>query len=374
MAAGAAVAVMPTRCDMALVHRDLGDVAIAGAGPAGSVAAYRLARGGLRVLLIDRIDTDIHKVGESLPGAATRFLCSLDLTACITSGLHGAIAGSLSAWNSDTPIRTDFLGSPDGPGWRLNRHAFDDQIRTAAVEAGAVFRDARVCRLQRSKTSSRCELDDGESIVARRIIDATGRSAAVGRQLGAVRLRDVALSAVYALGRGEMAAERNCSLIEATPTGWWYAAQLPTGQVIGGFHTSARNATRLARDQGEWHRTLAQTRMISALLAGVEFDDPLGVHDAGGAQLDPVMGDAWVACGDAAQAFDPISSQGIFSALLGGARAADLMMQGSVTSAAAYVGRLSEIRSTYLSRRQFAYRAQKRWPDAEFWISQSRAK
>jgi flavin-dependent dehydrogenase len=359
---------------MAPFHRDLWDVAIAGAGPAGGIAAFRLARSGFSVSLIDRIDTDTHKVGESLPGAATRFLRSLDLAPFATSGLHGAIGGNLSAWDSATPIRTDFLGDPDGPGWRLNRHAFDYQIRTAAIEAGAVFHDARVRKLHRSETSIICELDDRESIVARRIIDATGRSASVARQLGAVRHRDVALSAVYALGRGEMAAERNRSLIEATPTGWWYAARLPTGHVIAGFHTFARNATRLARDPGEWQRTLTETQMISALLAGVVFDDSLGVHDAGGAHLDPVLGDAWVACGDAAQAFDPISSQGVFSALIGGARAADLIMQGGVTSAADYVKRLGEIRSTYLSRRQFAYRSQKRWPDAEFWVSQSRAK
>lgn len=46
------------------------DVLIAGAGPAGAVAARVLARAGRRVLLIDDSRPDLPKVGESLPGAA----------------------------------------------------------------------------------------------------------------------------------------------------------------------------------------------------------------------------------------------------------------------------------------------------------------
>jgi len=43
-----------SRCGRLVVVGDVFDIAVVGAGPAGSVAAYAAARRGLRVALIDR--------------------------------------------------------------------------------------------------------------------------------------------------------------------------------------------------------------------------------------------------------------------------------------------------------------------------------
>jgi flavin-dependent dehydrogenase len=64
------------------------DVLIAGAGPAGAVAARVLARAGRRVLLIDDSRPDLPKVGESLPGAARPILQNLDALTVLESGSH----------------------------------------------------------------------------------------------------------------------------------------------------------------------------------------------------------------------------------------------------------------------------------------------
>src|SRR5690242_6353528 len=42
------------RCSVALTRMETFDAAVVGAGPAGSTTAYRLARAGARVLLVDR--------------------------------------------------------------------------------------------------------------------------------------------------------------------------------------------------------------------------------------------------------------------------------------------------------------------------------
>jgi flavin-dependent dehydrogenase len=86
--------------------------------------------------------------------------------------------------------------------------------------------------------------------------------------------------------------------------------------------------------------------------------------------LDSVTGRGWIACGDAAMAFDPLSSQGIFNALYTGMKAG-----GAVSSAiggdnsllAAYGSRLSQIRAAYLQHRSQIYSSERRWPDAPFW-------
>src|SRR5690606_16639768 len=109
-------------------------------------------------------------------------------------------------------------------------------------------------------------------------------------------------------------------------------------------------------------------------LAGASFAAPKAT-EAGSAALDPALdlsgGPGWLACGDAALAFDPLSQQGLLSALHGGldaARAAHSRLRGDPAPAAAYAARLAEIRRIHLGRLRAAYRdAAWRWPDAPFW-------
>ena len=85
------------------------DAIVAGAGPAGAVAAFVLAREGHRTLLADRPNADSCKIGDALPGAAERLLQSLGLPALQGDEAHARIGGNLSSWNSDALVATDFI-------------------------------------------------------------------------------------------------------------------------------------------------------------------------------------------------------------------------------------------------------------------------
>ena len=166
----------------------------------------------------------------------------------------------------------------------------------------------------------------------------------------------------------------------ATAYGWWYAATLPSGEITAGFHTDPERASTFSRDRSKWEVAFHETRLISQHYPKIHFDRPLPALDAGGSALDRVTGDGWVACGDAAQAFDPISSQGIFSSMVGGARAgafvqtmldhSDASASESATASAAYVSRLNQIRAAYLAHRREAYRSETRWTLSSFWSQQ----
>lgn len=346
---------------------------VAGGGPAGAVAARQLALAGLRVVLADRIDPERHKVGEALSGAAVRLLRSLSLPVPKPGGPHTIISGNLSVWNSEIPIPTDFIRDPDGPGWRLDRRRFDAELRDAAMKAAVTWRPAQLTEVVRSGDAWRVCFDDGSTAHAHWLVDATGRRAAIARRLGSVRRRDAHLVAVYAMGRAPATFQLNRTLIEAAPNGWWYAARLPSGQAIAGLHTCPRDAVPLIRQPDRWRQAMAATTTLSALLAGISFDRLLGAIDACGSQLDRMVGDGWVACGDAAQSFDPISAQGILSALHGGMKAAELVLgalMGTGETPADYARRLAQIRQAYLIRRRAAYRTERRWLTAPFWLSQ----
>ena len=83
---------------------------------------------------------------------------------------------------------------------------------------------------------------------------------------------------------------------------------------------------------------------------------------AGTAHLDPPCGDGWLAAGDAAASFDPLSSQGILTAVLMGREAARC-----VDDPAAFAARYRPIVAHYEAERDAIYRLEQRWPTAPFW-------
>jgi flavin-dependent dehydrogenase len=305
------------------------DVVLAGSGPSGAVTAHLLAKEGLRVLVVDRVDeTKLKvKVGDVLPGAACRLLRSLGLNTPEASGAHEKIHGSLSSWESPDLVESDAIYSLDGPSWRLDRAHFDADLRAAAKSSGAVFRSAHVRRIDRRKECSFLELDDGTRASTRWVIDATGRRSVLARSLGARRIRDSVLVAVYAYSEDTAPQPRSQrSVIEATEDGWWYCAYLPSGLAVAGIHVTPGNAARL-RDVLEWQRAWNRTRYASRLFPEMKSSRILTPMEAGGARLEPFHGDGWLACGDAALSFDPLSSQGLLTALYSGKLASEFLSQ-----------------------------------------------
>jgi flavin-dependent dehydrogenase len=90
-----------------------------------------------------------------------------------------------------------------------------------------------------------------------------------------------------------------------------------------------------------------------------------------------VAGDGWVAAGDAAAAFDPISSLGIGFSLRSGMEAARVAVAaaegGDGAAAAAYAASVTRIYEDYRARHRGIYLQERRWPDAPFWARRAPA-
>ena len=87
-------------------------------------------------------------------------------------------------------------------------------------------------------------------------------------------------------------------------------------------------------------------------------------------RLDRVAGDGWLAAGDAAASFDPLSSQGILTALYAGRRSAESLLRhigGDRTALSDYGARIHSIYAAYLAHRQEYYAQERRWPTHTFW-------
>lgn len=348
---------------------------VVGAGPAGSVAASILAREGRRVAMIGTSRPDF-KIGEALPGAAVRLLRAFALPVPRVGGAHRPMRGNASAWTSDRLVLTDFLGSPDGPGWRLDRAEFDGELRRAAAQSGAVVIDAMVEAIRREGGQWRVRLKDGRETAAPWVIDASGRAGVVTKALRVRRSREPRLVALYAQGEAvavDPGFDR--TLVEATSDGWWYGAWLPTRRPVIAVHLESEAATRMLREPERWSRALAQTRHIGKRFAGVRFQGPLRAADAGGACCSQFAGDGWMACGDAALAFDPIASHGLYSAIFSGGECARALLaaeRGDEAALADYSARLKKLWEAYALSRRAVYREQSRWSATSFWRKRRR--
>ena len=120
------------------------DVLIAGAGPAGSIAALVLARAGARVLLVDRETFPREKLcGDTLNPGAIRFLASLGLTG---GPLERAkpLAGMIVTGPHQRRVDARYPGNQ--VGLALTRTDLDEWLLHRAIRAGARFEPGLIAR------------------------------------------------------------------------------------------------------------------------------------------------------------------------------------------------------------------------------------
>ncbi|MGK5544291.1 FAD-dependent monooxygenase [Streptomyces sp. URMC 127] len=382
------------------------EVIVAGGGPAGAVTALVLARTGRRVLLVDdhpdnHLDDHAHPptgtapltIGETLPPAARPLLHDLGLWPYVLpAGRHLRSTGVLASWGSpELYDRSDVL-DPNGHGHHLDRVRFDAALRSAAVAAGCELRRATVVRhlpqgptqrvtLRRAGVAeellghSEELLGEAEELLCDWVVDATGRRCVIGRRRAA-RDRQDRLIASYALldrralhGRGEDQELR--TLVEAVPDGWWYTVRVPAGRIVA-YLTDTDLVPPALRTPAGFLAHAVRTRHLESRLKG--YAPPATAPRwaaAHGLRLSPPAGAGWLATGDAALSFDPLSSQGILTALHTGARAGrtvDLCLRGAVTEALAdYAAFLDGIADAYRGHHAHAYSQERRWPAHPFW-------
>lgn len=364
-------------------------VAVIGAGPAGTVAARVLAHAGVSVLVLAGpgpiTDRPREPIGEGLPPAVRPLLRQLGILDRVETDGHLQSPGTSSAWGTPELLDVDFVRGPDGPGWHLDRARFDAALQRGCEDAGAAF--WRGARLVGSGPHPRArwqlEVDAGHErrrVVATHVIDASGRAGVFARARGAVRVHHDRLVgfARTLLSAPSTDDQDSRTVVEAAPDGWWYTARLPNRRRIVVYLTDAGSpSSRPARTAAGFDRLLAETLHIlrTTLGAGYRPVGPPRAYPANSSRLDRVTGDGWLAAGDTALAFDPLSSLGIFAALHGGLAAAQAVLAlraGDDAAADRYQERLDRSYAAYQRNLDRYYRMETRWAATEFWARRHR--
>jgi len=359
--------------------RERARVVVLGAGPSGSAAAAELARRGWPTLLVGRSCDRRPNIGECLPPGIRPTLEKVGVWEAFLRAGHTPSVGIRSSWGSHELADRDFLLSPYGAGWHIDRARFDAMMRGSALCSGAEWLESLALRdVEPTQEGWRIKLstDSGDRRVDTPfVIDATGRASVFARRVGAKRVAMDRLvgAAGYFSFRAPPSMMEPVLLLEAAENGWWYTAPLPEGKLIAVFLTDADFIQREKLMQPDrWMAELVSTDEQSRRIRehDLSLDGEIRIVQAESSFLDRVAGDAWVAAGDAAASFDPLSAQGITSAINSGldaAHAAAAWLSGDAKAPVAYADHVRRGYAEYLTNRSVYYRIERRWQNGEFW-------
>jgi geranylgeranyl reductase family protein len=194
------------------------DVVVAGAGPAGATAALRLARAGVRVLMVERYPLPRQKPCGG--GISTRVLTRFPWLPAFLARIP---AHPVSSLYLEGPSGEVFRMQSDGPAVILIRRIeFDTLLAQLAVQAGAaLLAPAAVAQAWQDADGVTLRTRDGRELRAPMVIAADGVNSVIARRLG--------------LNPGWPAARLALDMMEETPIDALRTAEPDTLSVFYGY-------------------------------------------------------------------------------------------------------------------------------------------
>jgi len=329
------------------------DAVVAGAGPAGSIAALVLARAGANVALVDKAAFPRDKAcGDLIGPRGVRLLEDLDLKVPDA----GTGADLLVAGPSRRRSRLPAFGGRTyaDHGMVVPRRILDDWLREAALAAGATGVRARISGADLGADGSVRALicSDGRRLAGGVVIGADGALSQVARLAGILD-PDAALwgFAIRGYLRGEVSLPL-LVLLDARPWriypgyGWLFPGADGQANIGIGVGMGRRRAPAPLRP--DLDRLCALLRKEGDLSPNARPGPIVGGWlRMGGRGTPPAAGNVLLA-GDAAGLINPLQGEGIGPAMVSARAAAEAVIAGPARAAAAYTEAISELMSRYM--------------------------
>ncbi|MGH7677951.1 MAG: NAD(P)/FAD-dependent oxidoreductase [Gemmatimonadaceae bacterium] len=324
------------------------EVAIIGAGPAGSVAARLLASWGHEVVVCSRRTGHDRSLGESLPPSCVTLLERVGIA---TGGLDAAgflrSAGNTVLWGTDERVEPF---APGVHGYQVERADFDEYLAREAVGAGADLRlGANVTGVRPGDPMAVSYEYDGEPAVlsARWVLDCSGRVGVIARSLQhpLTRVparfprddkgkRTTAIVGVWERDDRWPTPEQSHTIVETTAEGWAWSVPVSLRRRYVTLMVDP-TVTQLATREGlasAYLEQLSRTRLLSALVKDAQLTGPVYARDASAYDSRSFCEPGTLLVGDAASFVDPLSSYGIKKAVAS-AWLASVVVHSSVLNA-----------------------------------------
>ena len=354
------------------------DIVIIGGGIAGCIAAISLID-SYQVTLVDKLPEPTERIGESLAPASQRILKQLDVLEDLENQvgtLFRKSVGMQSYWGSNQVHLVDDLRNPDGFVKNLDRQAFETYLRKTAEARGvhclwgsklhsSSYENSR-WQLQLRANDTSLSIS---TISASFVIDASGRQSHFAKSLGIKRQVEDQLVACWVTLPNSRT--NTMSTISASKNGWWYSAVIPNDKRVVAFHTDADLVPKNElKTTASFLELAKENPVILSLLS--EHENAIvfkGTVAANSTKLEQVSGQQWVAIGDAALSFDPLSSQGMYNAMASAMQLQALLLQYGFTETLQkiHTEQTEHIWQHYLKHKSIFYQSETRWKTAAFW-------
>lgn len=323
------------------------DVAIVGAGPAGSGSAIFLQDRGISTLVVEKELFPRFHVGESMTGWAAEKLRSLGLGEAMDRHgfpvkYAGTVYGTSGAGKFDVPVSARTAGEArrEVPTWQVHRGRFDQLLLETAAERGAKFMqgeathpliddDGKVAGV-RVMTAEGIE----EDVRADVVIDASGRTSWMSRQglagkkgRGNYANQIAVFSHVTGAVRNPGNADGNTLLFYQQSNYWaWFIPidrqVVSIGIVVPTTYFSSKKESKedfFIRELRELNPELA------ARTESIELAEPVHATANFSYAIEEFTGPGFLCVGDAHRFIDPFFSFGIHLALSEAEKAADFI-------------------------------------------------
>jgi len=362
------------------------EILILGGGIAGCIAAIALSD-IYKVTLVDKLEHPIDKVGESLAPATQRIfnVLGLSLKDPEYDKIYLDNLGMQSYWGSEQVQIVDHLRNPDGLSKSVDRKKLACYLRKEAENKGIScfwgFRLYSNSYLEKTWEVT-CKSDNKKKrstvvFTTNFIIDATGRNAHFAKSIGIKRTtHDALISCWITLPNTD---KNTMSTIISDEFGWWYSAVIPNKKRVISYQTDADIFDKSTFKNYHSFRKLLETnstirKYVHNKENQIEFH---GVVSANSTKLNIASGKQWIALGDAALSFDPLSSQGMLNAMANAIQASELLRKFNIaksynsekmeTFSNIYTSQIESIWKHYIKHKNLFYSAESRWEKATFW-------
>jgi 2-polyprenyl-6-methoxyphenol hydroxylase-like FAD-dependent oxidoreductase len=347
-------------------------VAIVGKGIAGLTLSLLLHRKGIDHVVLDRVGGRKEiALGETLPPATLPLLRSLGLLAIFEECSLQQTYGYHSSWGSDAVTDYNFFGQWESPyGLKLDKQALLQRLEQACGGAGIAY-DKRLA-LHAHGDGWEIVTDAATRITSGLLVDATGRNRIVLQQLGVPIHGYDALSAFSChIPRIQHPRFVHSVVVESFEHGWGIVSGLDADRNVLSIYTQTGHPVQpQLRSYHNWAAVLAETKYLKDFLTEKPLSKVVG-NNANSSQPAQVAGANWLAVGDAAMAFDPLSSHGISNAIFSAQRAAEaieaFLQGGDQRVLTGYSQTMTQIFEQYIISQRQQYWSERRWPEAPFW-------
>lgn len=308
------------------------DVAIVGAGPAGSTVAQFIQMAGLKATLVDKDESPRFRIGESFSGEVRPLLRELGLEEEMLRRKHPVKRGvkvygpnNRNSFYVPVMARTE-RGLEEAHTWQVRRSDFDQMMLEAAKKRGAEHLRATVTDVLKDRdrvVGLKVVQPDGtaEEIRSRVVVDASGLSGFLAtRGLTSERVRgdydkQVALFGHFKSAlRDDTPAPADTVILYSRRDFWaWFIPideeKVSVGIVVPGEYFKSKGETKQAffhREVLELHPELARRLAGATLVAEVRAIANYSFA------VTRFTGKGYLCVGDSHRFIDPIFSFGVY--------------------------------------------------------------